>query len=626
MKGRAVICRDNVIANAKQGVGVINLNPSVTNLDRLDAQALANRPGYEVDNFPLSVNGYSKEGDGVMPVEAALIMENTTVIDCNQGLRSIERDMGLNHESRSVFDGFYAWGINQGLSITYQADYSFKDVFISGRNMNAVGCYLWKHSHNQTFENIKMADLGYGVTVSKLVESGNGQLKTRNNGFTPWIFVDLITENVGQFYEILLDDPTTSAVYKEHTDNTIHLSSSELVPREVSFTVLDSTLLEVDYAANDFRFEVDGIITDDFGSYKMGVEQAPAQGNLRLDYPTRIYEFASEAKFEEYLQNNGVYKDVNDDDQLYFIINESLPNRRTFQYETFPVRVKIMNAPSSGVFGSAQIESASQLAPKNQMLSRFATVSQSSTDNNFTYMGESIDASATKAVDGNNNGRINTQFYQQGLVPVGSFSATTIENEPWYDLDLGEEKLIDYIDIWNTVELNGAAIETVSPHFKDFYVLVANQPFTGMSLTQALANADYEFQAGAMAKRKVSVNNINTLGRYVRIQAIGMNRIKMAEVEVVGKTPLENLSVEEEKEWNVKVWPNPTEELLHIDLGQAFTNVSIEVYNLLGQQVMAQNHKSLTKTNLRLTGAAGIYLVKINDGKKLNLLKKIILK
>mgnify|MGYP000274164245 CR=1 FL=1 len=68
-----------------------------------------------------------------MPSEASLIMENTIVINSNIGLRSIERDMGINHESRSIFDGLIAWGVNQGLSITYQTDYSFKDVFIAKR-------------------------------------------------------------------------------------------------------------------------------------------------------------------------------------------------------------------------------------------------------------------------------------------------------------------------------------------------------------------------------------------------------------------------------------------------------------------------------------------------------------
>lgn len=545
MKGRAVVCRGNVIANVKQGVGVMNMNPVVNHLDRVDPEALANvRPNYLFDQFPLCSGGYSKEGNGVMPVEVALILENTTVIGSNQGLRSIERDMGVNHESRSVFDGFIAWGINQGLSITYQADYSFKDVFISGKNSNSIGMYLWKHSHNHVFENVKLVDLGYGVTVSKLVESGNGALKTRNNGFTPWYFIDLILENVGMFYQIEKEDLNTSTAYNEHSDNPIHLSSTEIISRPITFTILDSSTFSVDYNTGDFRFEVDGIITDDLGSYDMGIKQAWAQGNLRLDYPKRIYEFASQQKFEDYLATHGVYKDTTDNDQLYFIINEVLPNRRSYQYESFPIRVKIMNAPLSGVFASAQIEPLVNLFPQNHLVSRFAAVTQSSTNNGLLYDGVSIDAGAHKAIDGNNNGRINAQIFQRGFVPVGSFSETNIEQEPWYDLDLGEIKRIDFIDIWNTVGLNGANIETLSPHFQNFYVLISDTAFTGSSsLVDARTLADYEYLKGGGATRKFSLNNLNALGRYVRIQAVGNTKIAHAEVEIIGRSLPTSLDV-----------------------------------------------------------------------------------
>ncbi|WMX13716.1 T9SS type A sorting domain-containing protein [Aureispira sp. CCB-E] len=536
MKGRAVVCRGNVIANVKQGVGVMNMNPVVNHLDRVDAKALASvRPNYLFDQFPLCSGGYSKEGDGVMPVEVALILENTTVISSNQGLRSIERDMGVNHESRSVFDGFIAWGVNQGLSITYQADYSFKDVFISGKNASSIGMYLWKHSHNHVFENIKLVDLGYGVTVSKLVESGNGALKTRNNGFTPWYFVDLVLENVGVFYQLEKENPATTTVYDEHSDNPIHLSSSEITSRPTTFTILDSSGLVVDYNTGDFRFEIDGVITDDLGSYDMGIKQAWAQGNLRLDYPTRIYEFASQQKFEDYLSINGVYKDTADNDQLYFIINEILPNRRTYDYTSFPVRVKIMNAPSS-LLSMALIESPANFLPTNRLISRLATVTQSSTNIGLTYNGTSINAGATKAVDGNNNGRINAQIFQRGLVPVGSFSETLVEQEPWYDLDLGEIKQIDFIDIWNTVELNGANIETLSPHFQNFYVLISDSAFTSTTtLASARALADYEYFNGNGVARKFSLDHLNAQGRYVRIQAVGLNKIAHAEVEIIGR-------------------------------------------------------------------------------------------
>lgn len=540
MKGRAVVCRGNVIANAYNGVGIINMNPSVNNLDRVDALALAAfRPNFQFNQFPLSINGYSIEGDGVMPVEVALIMENTTIVGCSQGLRFIEREMGVNHESRSVFDGFIAWGVNQGLSITYQADYSFKDVFISGKNSTALGVYLWKHSHNHVFENIKLVDLEYGITVSKLVESGNGQLKTRNNGFTPWYFINLTTENVGTFYEIVKEDPSTTTSYTEHSDNPIHLNSTDLVARPTTFTIQpDSSDLEVDYAAGDFRFEIDGYVTDDLGSYHFGIEQALAQGNLRLGYPARIYEFASVARFEAYLGQHGVYQDTANGNQLYFIVEELVPNRRTYEYTSFPIRININNAPSTGIFANPQIEHPSNFAPKWELVSLpdlGTTVTQSSTNTTASYGGFPIDAGAHKAIDGNNNGRVNAQIFQRGLVPLGSFSETNTELEPWYDMDLGDIHDIAFIDVWNTVELNGGAIETMSSHFTDFYVLVSDTAFGNRSLAAARQLADYEYHNSNPPARKFSLNNLNARGRYIRIQAVGNTKVKLAEVEVIGK-------------------------------------------------------------------------------------------
>lgn len=559
MKGRGVVCRNNVIANSFRAVGVVNLNPSISNHDRVDPDLLAiARPGFAVDQFPLDRNGYSIEGDGVMPVEVALIMENTTCIWSNQALRSIERDMGVNHESRSVFDGFISWGANQGLSIVYQADYSFKDVFLSGKNANSIGVFMWKHSHNHVFENIKMTDMGYPIQVSKLVGSSVANLKTRNNGQTPWIFIDLQLGNYLDLYKLEKDNPTYPLPYTEHPDNTIHLSSSEVTARPTTFTILDSSEMVVDVGAGDFQFKVDGIITDDLGSYRMGIRQAEAQGNLRLDYPERIYEFASQVKFEEYLSNHGVYKDTTDNNQLYFIINEFLPNRRTYQYTSFPVRIKIMNAPSTGVYASPQIESALYTENPYRLISRMATVSQSSTNDttyyyNTTNLTYNIGCYPEKAIDGNVNGRINCQIQQQGLLPVGSFSQTNIENEAWFDLDLGSLKEIEFIDIWNTVELNGSDMETNSTHFSNFYVLISDIPFDSVDLATARIIADYEYfeTSASTTKLKTSLNNLNAIGRYVRIQAQGINKIKLAEVEIIGRDfvlnsplPIELLSFE----------------------------------------------------------------------------------
>ncbi len=612
MKGRAVICRGNVIANAVRGVGVMNMNPGIVNQERMDAKVLAERPDYEVDNFPLDINGYSIEGDGVMPQEVALIMENTTIIGSQRGIHSIERDMGVNHESRSVFDGFICWGVNWGAYIVYQADYTFKDVFISGKNENSIGCYMLKHAHNHTYENIKLVDMGYGIQVSKLVGTGSGPFKTRNNGFTPWVFIDLTTENVTQLYKIEKEDPTATATYDEHGDNTIYLSSSEITERPTTFTVLDSTALEVDYNTNDFRFEVDGVITDDYGSYDMGIKQAWAQGTLRKDYPQRIYEFASAAKFEEYLSNEGVYEDT-ETQELYFILNEQLPNRRNFEYTNFKVRVPIKNAPTTGVYANPLTESEADLAPQLQMVSRTAGVTQSSTDMTLSFEDEDIDASPEKAIDGNNNGRINVQYFQQGLVPVGSLSSTTTEVEPWYDLDLGALKRIDYIDVWNTVELNGVAMETVSPHFKNFYVLISDVPFGDTSLAVSRSTADYEYLKDGTANRKFSLNELGVLGRYVRIQAIGTTKLAFSEIEILGKIPSDDdLSNEEPTLATIKVYPNPNNGQLFAVIPEVKGAVDVEIVDVMGKRVFAKSYEGKERIAIEFNGRPGIYYVRIS--------------
>lgn len=641
MKGRAVLCKNNVIVNAKRGVGVINMNNSINNLDRLDAKALAKTRGvkYEVDNFPLSINGYSKEGNGVMPSEASLIMENTIVINSNIGLRSIERDMGVNHESRSIFDGFKVWGANTGFLINYQADYSFKDVFISGKNPNnSLGIDMWKHSHNQTFENIKLVDLKNAVQVSKVV-LGNPEPKTRNNGFTPWIFVNLTTSNVSNFYELTIDESSTSYAfnYTEHSDNAIHLSKDDISSRPTTFTIIDDTSLQVDYnetGNNALRFEVDGIITDDFGSYNMGIQQAWAQGDLRYGYPKRIYQFASKAKFEEYLSVNEVFKDENNNDQLYFILEESLPNRRTFEYTKFPVRVKILNAPNSGVFVNAKVESQSSLAPQYQLISRFATVSQSSTKNDISYDdgthgAKTITLGPEKAVDGNNNGRINAQYYQRGLMPVGSFSHTKFEEEPYYDLDFGELKVIDYFDIWNTVELNGAGIETPSNHFKNFSVFISKTPFTGTTFLESKNHAEYEYTKDDNPTRKFSKNNMGAIGRYMRIHSSHptKQKLKFAEIEVIGKKYDNTLSSEDIKDnLEFKIYPNPTKNVLNLNFSKLQTNVTIQIYNVLGQKVFSKFYKSSSNKDIQLNlqGFKGVYIIEIKGDNHLNIRKKIM--
>ncbi|MGJ8683620.1 MAG: T9SS type A sorting domain-containing protein [Nonlabens sp.] len=555
MKGRAVVCDGNVITNTNQAIGIMNMAANKASTDRVDAKQLATvRPMLKVDQWPLSVNGYSVEGDGVVPTEVPLIINNTKIIDANLGFKSIERDMGVNHESRSVFDGMIIWGVNQGMTITYQADYTFHDVLVTGKDSNGstIGAYMWKHSHNHVFDGVAFEDLDYAVVASKLVLAGTGNYKTRNNGFTPWYFMDLTSARLNHLYEVVDEDNNQDTDYTNHADNPIHAKSSEFVSRPTTFTSLDSVDLKVNYTTGDFKFAVDGIITDDLGAYKLGLKQAAAQGNLREGYPARFYEFASAAKLDEYVQENGVYIHPTDG-YKYFIIDEYLPNRFTAVYTKFPQRVEIENAPTTGVYANPLEEPISNFLPQNQILSRLpeTVVSQSTTAPTYDISFKDnaplpVTLGADKAVDGNTNGRENAQFLQQGLVPVGSYMETNLQNKPWFEMDFGANKTIEFIDIWNTVDMHGQDIETNSTTFNNFRVMVSTQPFlkangNPMNFTEAQANATVYNQLVSYTNnsdipRKVSFNNLDIEGRYIRIQKTENSSIlKLAEVEVVGR-------------------------------------------------------------------------------------------
>ncbi|MFC2128052.1 T9SS type A sorting domain-containing protein [Bacteroidota bacterium] len=539
MRGRAIVCRNNIISDANFGVGVTNINPVKTNLERVDPAALVVlRPNHLVDHFPLDMNGWSKEGNGVMPVEVALLFENTEIVNSYTGLNSIERDMAVNHESRSVFEGIKCWGTNIGLQLTYQADYSFKDVYISGKNMNSRAIDLWKHSSNHSFENIKIEDCATAMRVSKVVGLGTNylNLKTRNNGFTQWTFVNYSENNVTDHYELELDSDGATYTYNEHSDNIVYMETADKIDREIAFTITEDTSdLEVDVANEDFRFSIDGYISDSAGSYNYGVKSPWAQGNLRYDYPERIYEFASKEMFEDYLSTKNVYKDASNGDQLYFIINEVVPDRLTFEYKSFPIRIHIKNPPYGAPYDNAIYESDMDLLPQTEILSLNATTTQSSTNLSKLFEGVTIETPASRAIDGNTNGRLHAQFYQQGLVDVGSSSYTNEEFEPWWDLDLGENRDIESIDVWGTQSLSGKNKPNAQTSFDNIYILFSETPFGPSSLSEARAMSIKEYFRGSTGSRLFSKTHIETRARYVRIQGIGTRELGLAEVSVNGK-------------------------------------------------------------------------------------------
>ena len=113
-----------------------------------------------------------------------------------------------------------------------------------------------------------------------------------------------------------------------------------------------------------------------------------------------------------------------------------------------------------------------------------------------------------------------------------SISKTNVENNPWWQVDLGvsAQSLIDVIKIYNRSDCCAGELS-------DFYIMVADTPFSTVdsTLNTAIAHATWSYrQVGAVADHLTMVLPPNVSGRYVRIQKAGANQsLTLSEVEVL---------------------------------------------------------------------------------------------
>jgi uncharacterized repeat protein (TIGR01451 family) len=131
-------------------------------------------------------------------------------------------------------------------------------------------------------------------------------------------------------------------------------------------------------------------------------------------------------------------------------------------------------------------------------------------------------ASAAAALDGSTDGN----FFD------GSVTATNLDNNAWWQVDLGTSAILSSIVIWNRTDCCGTRLN-------DYWVFVSNTPF-GAGDTPATLQG----RAGTFSSHQTTPPNPSTTiaaggaqGRYVRVQLTGANYLSLAEVQVIG-TPI----------------------------------------------------------------------------------------
>ncbi len=129
-------------------------------------------------------------------------------------------------------------------------------------------------------------------------------------------------------------------------------------------------------------------------------------------------------------------------------------------------------------------------------------------------------AVAGSAVDGNTDGN----FFDY------SVSATNLELDPWWEVDLGSSMAIGSIVVWNRTD------QCCIGDLADYWVFVSNTPFLPTDTVTSLQS-----RAGTVGFQQLTYPSPNTAisvgaqGRYVRVQLNETNYLTLAEVQVFGQ-------------------------------------------------------------------------------------------
>jgi hypothetical protein len=138
------------------------------------------------------------------------------------------------------------------------------------------------------------------------------------------------------------------------------------------------------------------------------------------------------------------------------------------------------------------------------------TATQSSTYPGYPSAGPG------SAMDGNTDGN----FFD------GSVTATNLDANAWWQMDLGTSTTIGTIVIWNRTDC-------CTDRLTDYWVFVSDTPFSPYDTPLTLQN-----RAGTWSSHQTTAPNPSTSiaagahGRYVRVQLSGMNYLSLAEVQL----------------------------------------------------------------------------------------------
>ncbi|MEP5341605.1 MAG: T9SS type A sorting domain-containing protein [Algibacter sp.] len=193
-------------------------------------------------------------------------------------------------------------------------------------------------------------------------------------------------------------------------------------------------------------------------------------------------------------------------------------------------------------------------------------------------------ATPDKSIDGNTN----------GLLTNNSLSITNAEDNPWWQVDLGSNQEIGDIKVFNRT--NSCCTDRLA----NFTVLVIdNSGATVYSKTYTTAPLP-----------SVIAETGGVTGQIVKIQANTTGvALNLAEVQVFA--PEEELSIKENEDLQVSIYPNPVVDKLNIISPNGDFN-SYTVYSINGQELLSDKINNAREIEINVSEfSKGIYLLKL---------------
>ncbi|MEP1490000.1 MAG: discoidin domain-containing protein [Algibacter sp.] len=219
-------------------------------------------------------------------------------------------------------------------------------------------------------------------------------------------------------------------------------------------------------------------------------------------------------------------------------------------------------------------------------LATSGTATQSST----AYSGV-----ASRAIDGDTNGDWSN----------ASVTHTNSEANAWWQVDLGADKNIGVINVFNRTNC-------CSSRLTNFTVYVINSSGT----------TTYSKSFTSYPDPSIVINAGDVLGKVIKVQLDDTNSLSLAELEVysyVTSTSTSKVKAEKISNFNTSrfsIYPNPSAEI--INLTGVIENDTIEIYNIFGTLVLKTRDTQINISDL----PKGIYLAKTLKQNAVKFIKK----